>query len=77
MALAIYQLSRASTGPVVFHLRAQARRRHWQEREDAKIAELAAWAFLRAYDGVYIDLADIDAPSDPAAMRRALYYVEQ
>ena len=54
VALIICQLARASTGPVVVHLRVQAGRRHWQEREDADIAELAAWALLRADDGVYI-----------------------
>ena len=77
VALIIYQLARASTEPVVVYLRAQARKRHWPEMEDADIAELAVWAFLRADDGVYIDLTDIDAPSDPAAMRTALDYVEQ
>jgi hypothetical protein len=77
VALIIYQLARANTEPVVVYLRAQARKRHWPEREDADIAELAVWAFLRADDGVYIDLTDIDAPSDPAAMRTALDYVEQ
>ena len=68
----VYMLLDDPAEPCVCFLRRCGRQRHWPDRSDQELRELAETCFLRVPDSELAQLADVREPSDAKSMKTAL-----
>jgi len=75
--LVIYALADYTAEPAAKFLQNNGRKRHWPEKTEEELVAIVESYFLEVDSAELADLSDINDPSDAAAMRAALVYVEQ
>ena len=77
IALIIYVLASYKTEPAVKFLVAAGRKRRWPERSEEELESTVVDCFLKVDEHELAALVDEASPSDEAALREAVAYVEQ
>ena len=75
--LIIYVLAANSTEPAVKYLVNCGRKRRWPDKSEDELVAMIEALVLQADEGELGSLIDSDHPSDEAAMRAALTYIQQ